>query len=474
MQTQERKPVLKKIAILVLAIFVLGVGPVYTQPAEDEQILINSADWFDVYSAMCYANLNGLNSKFVNSPAQGKIISSILDRTKPVHLIQSSKDPIIAGHKNNLECEGFTVSSVTTSDSGKKLNMRWHWDGNSTLTYVAANDTNATVYIYSNSTKGEVLDLIASYDVTNNYGADSRLLYHADNAAEDSSTNNNWGTPRNGADTQANTGVTNLSREGHFNAANDEYVEVPTNDSLNFGTGNFSISLWFNTSGTGTFIQKSYDGYSSTGGPGWVFFIWDAARLEFALSDTPGGNATTVRTPTGTYYNDSQWHHVVISVGRGTNQIGWYVDGVHLENDDLGARSSSISCNYDLWIGANYNKGATIDREFDGDMNEVAIYNRTLNATEVSTLYNSSNGYQHTGSEDGLVSAWHMNEDTWVVQDSSGSGNNGTLTGGCYDEGVHNAGFKLDGTDDYVFIPSNNSLNLTGTEMTRDDTGGMG
>jgi len=95
MQTQERKHVLKKIAI-----FVLGVGPIYAQPAEDEQILINSADWIDVYSAMCYANLNGLDSKFVNSPAQGKIISSVLDRTKPVHLIQSSKDPIIAGHKN--------------------------------------------------------------------------------------------------------------------------------------------------------------------------------------------------------------------------------------------------------------------------------------------------------------------------------------------------------------------------------------
>jgi len=306
MQTQERKPVLKKIAIVVLAIFVLGVGPVCTQPAGDEQILINSADWIDVYSAMCYANLNGLNSKFVNSPAQGKIISSVLDRTKPVHLIQSSKDPIVAGHKDNLESEGFTVSSVTTSDSGKKLNMRWWGDGNSTLAYVAANDTNATVYIYSNSTKGEVLDLIASYDLTNNYGADSRLLYHADNAAEDSSdTNNNWGTPRNGADTQANTGIANLGRAAHFNASNDAYVQVPTNDSLNFGTGNFTISAWFNTSSATeqVIVAKCYDLYSTTGGPGWGLFIRDNGRLEFRMSNTSGGAFTIARTPTGTNYS---------------------------------------------------------------------------------------------------------------------------------------------------------------------------
>ena len=116
---------MKKILVLVLAIFVLGIGTVSAQPAgaEAEQIVINSADWIDVYSATCYANLNGQDSKFVTSPAQGKILSSVLDRSKPVHLIQSAEEPIIAGYKNYLESEGFTVSTVTTSDSGKKLNI---------------------------------------------------------------------------------------------------------------------------------------------------------------------------------------------------------------------------------------------------------------------------------------------------------------------------------------------------------------
>jgi hypothetical protein len=118
--------VMKKIPVLVLVlgIFVLGIGAVSAQPAEaEEQIVINSADWIDVYSATCYANLNGQDSKFVTSTAQGKVLSSVLDRSKPVHLFQSSKEPILAGYKSYLESEGFTVSAVTTSDSGKKLNI---------------------------------------------------------------------------------------------------------------------------------------------------------------------------------------------------------------------------------------------------------------------------------------------------------------------------------------------------------------
>lgn len=120
---RNMKALIKKITVLAVVVFVLGIGPVYAQLAVEEQIVTNSADWIDVYSAMCYANLNGLDSNFVNSPEQGKIITSVLDRSKPVHLFQPTKEPISTGYKSYLENEGFTVSSVTNSDSGKELNI---------------------------------------------------------------------------------------------------------------------------------------------------------------------------------------------------------------------------------------------------------------------------------------------------------------------------------------------------------------
>lgn len=108
----------------IMAILILCSAALQVQAqAPDEQIVINSADWIDVYSAMCYAELNGVKSTFVNSPAQGRILSSVLGRSKPVHLIQSSREPIIAGYKSYLEYNGFMVSHVTYSDSGKNLNI---------------------------------------------------------------------------------------------------------------------------------------------------------------------------------------------------------------------------------------------------------------------------------------------------------------------------------------------------------------
>lgn len=98
-----------------------GPGPVYAHQAE--QIVVNSADWIDVYSAMLYANLNGVESKFVNSDTQAMILTSVLDRTKRIHLIESESKPIIAGYKSTLEREGFDVVSVMHSKSGKSLNL---------------------------------------------------------------------------------------------------------------------------------------------------------------------------------------------------------------------------------------------------------------------------------------------------------------------------------------------------------------
>ncbi len=152
----RRKRVRRKLPIFVLISIslMLGLGTVVSaQPVGSEQIVINSADWIDVYSATCYANLNGQDSKFVNSPAQGKILSSVLDRSKPVHLIQSGKEPISAGYRSYLEGEGYTVSNVTTSDSGKKLNIE------------LAEKINATKFIILDDSYGYNAISVAAYSV---------------------------------------------------------------------------------------------------------------------------------------------------------------------------------------------------------------------------------------------------------------------------------------------------------------------
>lgn len=111
------------VLLCIFTIFIL-FSTVLTVQAQgaDEQIVINSADWMDVYSAMNYANLNGIESNFLISPEHGITLSSVLDTSIPVHLIQSSNEPITPGYENYLESKGFTISVVTYSESGKQLN----------------------------------------------------------------------------------------------------------------------------------------------------------------------------------------------------------------------------------------------------------------------------------------------------------------------------------------------------------------
>jgi hypothetical protein len=343
----------------------------------------------------------------------------------------------------------------------------------SNINYTGSPDWLLDVYYCNNSYRTVPVEMpnYGNSDATANMTGNVLLMHLDENKVVDSSTiNNNYGIAQGGADTQANTGVPNLGREGSFDGT-DDFVNFGSSDSLNFGTGNFSISLWFNTA-TATqsaFIEKAYDAYaySGTGGPGWSLGIDDSGtgRVAFRMSGTQGGSLIRERTPPSTDYTDGTWHHVVASVGRGSNQFDWYVDGTYLETEDYSTQSGSVSCDYDLWLGANYNKGASIDRRYEGDMDEVALYTKKLNATEVSALYNLGNGYSHTGTENGLVSVWHMNESSWNIQDTSGVGNNGTAYKGVtYDaDGKFETALSFDGVDDYVEVADDTSLNQNKT-----------
>ena len=149
---------------------------------------------------------------------------------------------------------------------------------------------------------------------------------------------------------------------------NNEYIDLGTPSTFSFGTGDFSISGW-------VYLDTS-SGYQ------WIFstgtnfaFGFDSSRN---LQLWVGGTATT---PTFNI-NLNQWHHVVATRNSGT--VTFYIDGAAYGTTYT--RTGSISAGAYNYIGT-FNIG---QNHIDGKIDEVAIFNRALNTTEIAALYDGT------------------------------------------------------------------------------------
>lgn len=174
------------------------------------------------------------------------------------------------------------------------------------------------------------------------------------------------------------------------------------NDKVTFSdpiitSGNFSISAWIKTTMTssGAIVsQFDYDG-SNKG-------------FEFGINRASGGGATSGRlhgfvgvtttftSMVATDINNGSWHHVVMLFNSVNESVGLYYNG-----DLLGWGSdyvSTLTMDSGNNMGIGYRTYLTGDTFFDGDIDEVNIYNELLTPTEIEQLYNLSGGGSPTNS----------------------------------------------------------------------------
>ncbi len=117
----------------------------------------------------------------------------------------------------------------------------------------------------------------------------------------------------------------------------------------------------------------------------------------------------------------------------------------------------------DLKIGVD----ETLDRYFEGKIDEARIYNRALTQAELQVLYQSGAAVlnkSHTSVAEGLVGWWTMDgqEMSMNIGDKSGNGNNGYLvnapTSTAQIVGKIGSALSFDGIDDYVIVNDSDSL----------------
>ncbi len=167
----------------------------------------------------------------------------------------------------------------------------------------------------------------------------------------------------------------------------------------NFGTGDFSLSLWVKYTGAGGYLlskRPNVSGYCSFFNLG----VSSIAGLE-VCSDTSGTNYLAVSG--AKVINNGVWHHLAaVRVGP---TISLYVDGA-MDATKTGSGTATLSGTTPLFLGGNPNN------YFNGLMDEVRVYNRALTPGEISSLAASA---PSASAANELLSYWNCNEGSGTV-----------------------------------------------------------
>ena len=189
------------------------------------------------------------------------------------------------------------------------------------------------------------------------------------NALDSAGTNN--GTFRFGS---AVSGTGEVGQGFIFNGQGADII-VPNNPQWAFGTNDFSIELWANTTTLGE--NQATLAYDSGGGNLNKWILWlNSNNLQLHIN-SPGGGATYV-TSTTFSRTTNQWYHLAIT-RRGT-VFTFYKNGavVSTTTSSVSIPAASVPMTFGSAEGSFF---------FHGQLDEISIYNRAITNSEVASIY---------------------------------------------------------------------------------------
>ena len=253
--------------------------------------------------------------------------------------------------------------------------------------------------------------------------------YPFNGSANDESGNGNHGS--------VNSATLSTDRFGNQNKAYsfdgiDDFIEVPDALELNFGSGDFSISLWFKLSDTESkqmLLHKST--FSSVNLPQyWIRVNGNDSYLFFntqALgpSDYLGVSAGNIGD------GETNWHNLTVT--RSSETLNLYLNGQFITSST--GDFKNVTNSGSLLIGAQQSsEGSDTKYNFaDGKIDDIRIYNRTLSLSEVMAIFSeqqkSSSGLlPDTGQSEDYSTIFGEDSDYSINLPSFSDNDDGTIT----------------------------------------------
>jgi hypothetical protein len=222
----------------------------------------------------------------------------------------------------------------------------------------------------------------------------------------------------------------------------DDFVDVTATADHSFGDGSsdspFSVSAWFKVDALGASepivgIWRVFGSQSE-----WLVEKANNDDIIFHTDDWDGGENAR-KTATNVISSTSAWYHVLCTYDGSGNSSGSkiYLDNVQV--DDAGRSTSDAGyvamhdTNRNLHIGEGTTSGRSPSSPvyFGGNIDEVVIWNKELNSTEVAEIYNSGcpDDISASSAYGNVVSWWRMGDgDTYSTLTDQKGMHDGTMT----------------------------------------------
>jgi hypothetical protein len=231
---------------------------------------------------------------------------------------------------------------------------------------------------------------------------------------------------------------------GVVGAGNNVYTGKCWGSYQPIANGSFSLALWFKFA-TFPATQTVFFSASSSSDASHYGFVVDygyvsASKLNFTI---PGGISHSF-----TWTPDTNWHHCVATYTNiATTGMQLWLDGVRVVQGSAAANPTNKDDR--VAIACHSYGGYTLG--LNGNMDQVLIYNRSVQPAEIAYLYNDGFGRYHdtTTNFNGVVSGFEFDEAAGVTltdfsANSWNAGSTGTIGRAASDLAIFNAATNME------------------------------
>lgn len=153
---------------------------------------------------------------------------------------------------------------------------------------------------------------------------------------------------------------------------NDDYVNCGTDSSVELTTAIAIVSwVYLDASGDDGIMAKCSS--ADFGSKGYNFLVKSDNDISGVINNVTSTSTTNLTL--------DSWDHVAM-VWSQNNTIDLYLNGVEVSYDSQGTETDAIINSSDsLYLGTYYNRSG---RTIEGWLDEVALFDRTINSTEIN------------------------------------------------------------------------------------------